>query len=408
MKGAVGMKRAMGILVAGLLTITFACIESRTDPETGRIRLLFVGQWPMACRPQYLIEDPLLRTSIVPYHDFGVQLEQIRRYMHQRYPRTPKHLTDNYDVVAFSNIQLPTFTARQIDMVAEAVREKALGYIMMGGHTSFGGTTDRYPSWAGTSIDGILPVEVVEGIYIRPIFFKLVVSDPSNALMISLPWSDLPPFSYTLNAVTMRQGGHLLAETNLKERHPVLAFGDFEMGRTLVFMTPLNVCDNYNMRDWGFFDDMCANFVYFGARVELPSDPFMIHQLRGRLRGYHDERLLFLSMIEFVDKLGANVARLEDQLSEIELIRVESYSAYVSQEYESSAELMEQALDRMKAGSADAIKIKNATMLWIYVIEWIAVTATLMITGSLLWSLMVRRRLYREMGITRSLVPTRD
>jgi len=40
-------------------------------------------------------------------------------------------------------------------------------------------------------------------------------------------------------------------------------------------------------------------------------------------------------------------------------------------------------------------------MFWIYTIEWLAVTATLMLSGIALWELMIRRRIYREVEITR-------
>jgi uncharacterized membrane protein len=395
------MRQALGIVIVIMVALAPPAVP-RTDPQTGRIRLLFVGQWPFGGRPQYLIEDPLLITSVLPYHDFGAQLEEIQRYMHQRYPRTTKHMTDSYDIVAYSNIQLLAFTGRQIQMVSESVVGEGLGYMMFGGHTSFGGTTDSYPTWKGSSIDEILPVEVVDGIYIRPIVFKLVVSDPDHALMVSLPWSDLPLFPYTLNAATMRQSGHLLAETDLDERWPVVAYGDYGNGRSVGFLTPLNTVDNYNMRNWGFFDDMCANLAYFAADTELPQDPFMVHKLRGSFRSYHDERLLYISMVEFVDRFGASTARLEDILAEVEGIRADSYSAYISQDYVTSSQIMARATEMLKAGHGQAIEVKNLALLWVYVIEWIVVAATLMIVGSVLWTLMIRKRLYREIASTRA------
>ncbi len=396
------MKAEVSLLLAGaLMLIPLPAACGRVDAGTGRIRLLFVGQWPFGGRPQYIIEDPMLLTSIVPYYEFGAQLEEIRRYMNLRYPRTLKHMTDSYDVVAFSNIQVPAFTAKQIQMVPDAVTQNGLGYVMSGGHTSFGGTTDSYPSWAETSLYQVLPVDVVDGLYLRTIVFDLVVRDQQNPLMKSLPWSDLPPFTYTLNAATVRQGAHMLADTTLPEGYPVLVYGDFGKGRTLGFLTPLNTIDNHNMRDWGFFDDMCANMVYFCADVDLPLDPFTVHELRRRFRIYHDERLLFLSMVEFVDRFGANTRRLEDRLEDIEAIRVDAYAAYVQQDYQASAGFMEKVLHDMKLGRAEAVDVKNAALLWVYVIEWIAVMATLMVAGSLLWTLMVRKRLYREVRHTR-------
>jgi len=49
----------------------------------------------------------------------------------------------------------------------------------------------------------------------------------------------------------------------------------------------------------------------------------------------------------------------------------------------------------------DAIDLKNMALLWVYVIEWSIVTATALIAGFVLWSLMVRRKLYQEVGATR-------
>ncbi len=378
--------------------------DARIDPATGRIRLLFVGQWPYSGRPQYLVEDPLLSTSVVPYYEFGAQLEQIRRYMNIRYPRTSQFLRENYDVVAFSNVQLPAFTPRQIQMVSEAVVNDGLGYMMSGGHTSFGGTAGSYPTWKGTSIDEILPVDVVDGIYLK-VAYRLVVHDPDNALMKSLPWGQLRPFTYTINPVVMRQAGRLLAESDLGERWPILASGEFGRGRSLAFMTPLNTYDNQNLLEWGFFDDMCANMVYFASQAELPTDPVQVHELRRLFRDYHDQRLLYLSMVEFVDRFGANTAQLEDELAKIESVRSESYAAYTSWEFDRSHELMMQAFQMLKEGQSQALRIKDVTLAWIYLFEWLTVTATLMIGGSVLWLLMVRRRLYREARSTRMLGP---
>ena len=52
----------------------------------------------------------------------------------------------------------------------------------------------------------------------------------------------------------------------------------------------------------------------------------------------------------------------------------------------------------------EAVKAKNQALLWIYAIEWLVVTGTLMIGGFILWSLMVRRKLYREVDVSRVLI----
>jgi len=72
-------------------------------------------------------------------------------------------------------------------------------------------------------------------------------------------------------------------------------------------------------------------------------------------------------------------------------------------EFEASMVPLEAALGDLGRATAKAMKLKDQAMLWIYLIEWSVVTATLTIGGFVLWSLMVRGRLYREVGGTKFL-----
>jgi hypothetical protein len=45
--------------------------------------------------------------------------------------------------------------------------------------------------------------------------------------------------------------------------------------------------------------------------------------------------------------------------------------------------------------------VKNRALLWVYMIDWLVTSAALFISGYVLWTLMVRRRLYREAKGTR-------
>ena len=50
------------------------------------------------------------------------------------------------------------------------------------------------------------------------------------------------------------------------------------------------------------------------------------------------------------------------------------------------------------------MKAKDKALLWIFIVEWAVVSATSMVAGSILWTLLVRRRLYKEVGQTRLVV----
>jgi hypothetical protein len=49
----------------------------------------------------------------------------------------------------------------------------------------------------------------------------------------------------------------------------------------------------------------------------------------------------------------------------------------------------------------EAVNAKDRALLWVYIIEWLTVLGTSAIVGTILWSLMIRRRLYRQVATTR-------
>jgi hypothetical protein len=66
-----------------------------------------------------------------------------------------------------------------------------------------------------------------------------------------------------------------------------------------------------------------------------------------------------------------------------------------------AAEILGEANDEVKQISNEMMKAKNRAMRWIFIIEWLAVTSTGMVCGFILWTVMVRRKLYREVDATR-------
>jgi hypothetical protein len=53
------------------------------------------------------------------------------------------------------------------------------------------------------------------------------------------------------------------------------------------------------------------------------------------------------------------------------------------------------------APALEVTRAKDEALLWVYITEWCALLATLMTSSYVVWTLMVRRRLYREAGVSR-------
>jgi hypothetical protein len=62
---------------------------------------------------------------------------------------------------------------------------------------------------------------------------------------------------------------------------------------------------------------------------------------------------------------------------------------------------LKSAMEILDEASEKAYKLKDEALLWVYVTEWLVVASTGMICGFILWTVMVRRSLYREIDQTK-------
>jgi hypothetical protein len=105
--------------------------------------------------------------------------------------------------------------------------------------------------------------------------------------------------------------------------------------------------------------------------------------------------------MEFVDKFGANMQVVWDQLDHIDDIRRSSDELYLDLEYDDSLAQMEEAIHGLREAGAKATALKDQVLFWIYFAEWLTVSGVSLISGVILWMLMIRRMVYRDVKITR-------
>ena len=63
---------------------------------------------------------------------------------------------------------------------------------------------------------------------------------------------------------------------------------------------------------------------------------------------------------------------------------------------------MKEAFEGVRRVSDESVAMKEKALFWIYMVEWSTVTGTCVFTGFVVWTLMVRKRLYREVSTTRA------
>jgi len=113
------------------------------------------------------------------------------------------------------------------------------------------------------------------------------------------------------------------------------------------------------------------------------------------------ERSLLTGLLDFIDSFGANTRGVHVGMEEIDRLRLASFEEYRAYDFADAAEIMESAMSRFADLRDDAMDLKDRALLWVYLTEWVAVTGTSLVCGFVLWSLMVRRKLCREVVTTR-------
>ncbi len=102
-----------------LLAVLMVCIspvlarELKRDPETGVIRIIYIGM-PFGAPSPYQVfrYDPLLSTLPIQGNMWGIAPALIKRSMRLYMPRTKKDLVERFDIVGLDDASYMSFRHR--------------------------------------------------------------------------------------------------------------------------------------------------------------------------------------------------------------------------------------------------------------------------------------------------------
>lgn len=145
--------------------------------------------------------------------------------------------------------------------------------------------------------------------------------------------------------------------------------------------------------------------MYYGTGRKLVTDVPLVHSARDSFRLFKEQSETIADFLDFVERFGINVQPLLVEIEKLEPMVQQAKQNYISQEYESAVNVMTEAMGSLNLISERGAKLRRRTLTWIYVIEWLTVTATGLISGLVVYYLMMKRKLYREARVTRFAEP---
>jgi uncharacterized membrane protein len=393
------------VIVACLLFISSTCLAQRSDPETGRVRILYIGDgWGPSPVP-LLQSDPAFTVISVPtstlHADFHATVdsfnaEAIRKLVRLYMPRNYEAMLSKHDMTVLSDANPFFMNENHLTWIRDSVTNEGFGMLMVGGVESFG--APKGTPW--TPLEDMLPVDItldLGGGYYYPSFKVEPARD--HPFTRSLPWETIPLF-HGMNRLTLKPPAVLLLKAE-GHPHPPLSYWEFGEGRSVAHAPDFTPVSGQDVMRWEYYLDYVGNIAYLATGSDIPEDYLLIHSLRT---GFWSIRVRLTSVadtLNFVEKFGANTNPIERKMGKAEDLVRHAEDLYVRKEYDSARGKLEDIDDAMVELQEDAMTLKDQALFWVYAVEWTVTAGTSLLAGFIVWTLMIRRRLYREVSGTR-------
>ena len=405
------------LLPCCILVLTVALCSQAASQE--KLITLAIGQvFPSECPlPNWFKTDPLLEITIIPTDVDLIAYftpEEAGRYVRQYFPRTEEALSQ-YEFFAYPDGNLKPLTGRQIMMLADAIRlGGAAGLVTMGGDLSSPQAKYWY-TWAGTPMEEIVPIKM-DPFLLHPdvssrFTIKVAIEDPPVLSMFK-PLGIEDVIGTQWATLYGKEGSRVWADA---EQVPPDIFSDTQwpwlISWTIGEGNFWAVADDLDHGWWSYFAghphdnpyafDVFVNIMLYATGRDLPDDIQTVHKIREGFREFLDQRSVLYSIIDFVDKFGGKTRKTESMIAELNAMKGEAERKYLSQDYGDALDLLRSAGELYVEAKDEAMKAKDEALLYVYLVEWSATTGTLTASGFVVYTLMIRRKMYREIGITR-------
>ncbi len=365
-----------------------------------------------------LRREPMTDAVIIPTRvssrAIDVTHEVVKRYMRLYFPRSYGDLVDDYEFLILRGIDSTFFTSNQMEWMRRSIEEDGLGALQ--DRSVMSSLTSYSLPWAESVLSEAFPNDadsVVSVDYSRHGPMNIVINDDRTLPGVLRPYAEVFPYHIGSNGLTMmipkagsREFSWCKCGSYAEFAYPEPGTFPHTLGWRYGEGYTWSIMDYSAQGFWGGNQNPYGLDAYWGLLMystgrALPDDVFMIHELRARFHDYAEVKGFILSLMDFVDRFGANTRSLAMSLKGMDGEWVRARESYLNQEYETSWSIIGEVLDRVSSLRADALEIKDRALTWIYMVEWLVVSGTNLMAAFAVWSLMVRRRLYKSVGTTR-------
>jgi len=384
------IKPTTSILSLFLIYLLGSGVLAQSDGT--RISGMVIGSWYTNDFDFLFQMDPLFTYTVYPLPPTLTENEK-RRLHRVYYPRTRQILVDGYDVMVFDGALITHFTPAQFQDLDYAFRD--------GGMTAVIAPVVMYFSvLEPTILRDVIPISQKGAVIFKPYLVKFREDlDP-----VFLPFVELGIENYAgsqMCEIIPKQGATIWADI-ITENMPWLVSwrpGGSNAGMQWVVA--------HRFDDWWMVSinpyamEAATNMILYSMGRPLISDIPARRETLRLFTNFYAQKSIILSMLEWVDAFGANTFALTDRLLALDTGLDDATEDYLDQDYTTAISFLSSVTSTAKEISNEVVRLKDQALLWVYLVEWLAVSGTSLVCAFVLWSLMIRKRAYKEVKTTR-------
>jgi hypothetical protein len=346
----------------------------------------------------------MTRNKAMPDPDL---IKLIRLY----FPRNYQEFRE-YDVLILAQPTYYLFTTKQDTWIKDAILDGAGGINDGSTFSQVPGIPEAWASgvaWEAFPNDAPFVVEN-HASWAPASYYQVDINEnhPEPILTVFIPFgAERIGLSGVSRLVKPREGSEILAWQvgNYPTKQPLLTSWKYGEGRAMTLGAQIPggwiKYPTGNTGENKYAPEILMNMMFWLAGTELIDDVEVFHRVKTDFSEFRARRAVLLSLSDFIDKLGANTQGIQNDVVELEKTYQEATIHYLEHDFALAEDSIREGLAMFPEVEENARREKNRALLWVYVIEWLVSVSTFFISGFLLWTLMVRRRLFREVGSTK-------
>jgi hypothetical protein len=404
----------MGLQGLRILCVSFAAVLflSSCVMAAERIRVLLLVE---DCRidnlRRFFDPDPSIAYKVVVTRDGRLSDSELVKLIRQYFPRNYGDFR-GYDALLLAKPNYELFTPKQDRWIHDAILDGA-------GGINDGSVFSQIPmipqSWssgmAWQAFPNDAPTVVAQhGGWAPVLAYSVEINEahPEPILTMFVPFGVEKVLSRQVSRLVVpRVGSSTLAWQvgNYPRKEPYLVAWEYGSGRAMTvgglipggwlsYPTGVTGQNRYS-------PEILMNILYWLSDTPLIDDVEVVHMVKTDLSEFRERVMVLFSLIDFIDKFGANTDAVQDDMIALEEVYDEAAGHYIEHSFSDSQAVITSALSRLPGVESLARREKERALLWVYLIEWLVSASALFISGFVLWSLMVRRRLYSDVEATR-------